>query len=81
MPTYDYECASCRDRFEVFTSVHDDAPKPCPRCGKKKSKRLIGAGAGAIFRGSGFYVTDSRSTPPASKPKEAKKAEGSSKKS
>lgn len=60
MPTYDYECSACRNRFEMFTKVHDTAPKPCPKCGKRRSKRLIGAGAGAIFKGSGFYVTDSK---------------------
>lgn len=75
MPTYDYECPFCKHRFEVFSRIHDTATKPCPRCGKKKSKRLIGAGAGFIFKGSGFYVTDSRKSSggdaPAAKPESA----------
>lgn len=62
MPTYDYECPACGHRFEEFTRLHDVAPRACPKCGKKKAKRLIGAGAGFIFKGSGFYVTDSRSS-------------------
>jgi len=60
MPTYDYECPACSHRFEHFSRLHDVAPRQCPRCGKKKAKRLIGAGAGFIFKGSGFYTTDSR---------------------
>lgn len=60
MPTYDYECPVCKHRFEHFATIHDTAAKACPRCGKKRAKRLIGAGAGFIFKGSGFYVTDSR---------------------
>jgi putative FmdB family regulatory protein len=60
MPTYDYECPVCKHRFELFSKVDDMASKACPRCGKKRAKRLIGAGAGFIFKGSGFYVTDSR---------------------
>lgn len=60
MPTYDYLCPSCHARFELFTKVHDTTTKPCPKCGKKRAKRQIGAGAGFIFKGSGFYVTDSK---------------------
>jgi putative FmdB family regulatory protein len=60
MPTYDYECQACGHRFEYFSRLHDTAARACPKCGKKKAKRMIGAGAGFIFKGSGFYVTDSR---------------------
>jgi putative FmdB family regulatory protein len=63
MPTYDYECQACGHRFEHFANVHDSALRGCPKCGKKKAKRQIGAGAGFIFKGSGFYVTDSRPSP------------------
>ncbi|HZL72806.1 MAG TPA: zinc ribbon domain-containing protein [Planctomycetota bacterium] len=62
MPTYDYECQSCGHRFEHFGRLHETGLRPCPNCHKKKAKRLIGAGAGFIFKGSGFYVTDSRSS-------------------
>ena len=61
MPTYEYECRSCEHRFELFQSIMDDAITDCPECGKTV-RRLIGAGAGIIFKGSGFYVTDSRSS-------------------
>ena len=59
MPTYDYECGSCGHRFEVFQSMSEEPIKRCPKCGKPV-RRLIGAGLGVIFKGSGFYVTDNR---------------------
>ena len=58
MPTYDYCCAACGHRSERFESIGDDKPKACEKCGKKRARRMIGAGAGFIFKGSGFYVTD-----------------------
>lgn len=61
MPTYDYECSACGHKFEQFQSITADPIKKCPECGKKKVKRLIGTGAGIIFKGSGFYITDYRS--------------------
>ena len=68
MPTYEYECAKCKKGFEIFQSMKDDALKTCPKekCrqkkwGKGKVKRKLGAGAGFIFKGSGFYITDYRS--------------------
>ena len=68
MPTYEYECEKCRKTFEIFQSMKDDAFKTCPqaRCqmkkwGKGKVRRLLGTGAGLIFKGSGFYITDYRS--------------------
>ena len=57
MPTYDYECQKCKHVFEVFQSMSDKLIEKCPRC-KGKVKRLISAGAGIIFKGSGFYETD-----------------------
>ena len=61
MPTYDYECAACDHTWELFQSIKAEPEKTCPACGKKKAKRLIGPGAGLIFKGSGFYITDYRS--------------------
>ena len=60
MPTYDYACAACGHRFEQFQSMSADALTKCPACKKAKLERLIGAGAGVIFKGSGFYQTDYR---------------------
>ena len=57
MPTYDYECLSCKDSFELFQSMTEEPISRCPKCGGKV-KRLIGTGAGPIFKGSGFYQTD-----------------------
>ena len=61
MPTYDYICQSCGCGFERFQSITANSLRTCPKCGKRKLKRLIGAGAGVIFKGSGFYQTDYRS--------------------
>ena len=60
MPTYDYECRSCGHRFETFQSMSDDALTECPDCGQPQLRRLIGGGSGIIFKGSGFYVNDSK---------------------
>ena len=61
MPTYDYRCKSCAHEWELFQSIKADPIKKCPSCGKLKAERVIGAGAGIIFKGSGFYETDYRS--------------------
>ena len=63
MPTYEYECAKCGKTFDFFQSMKDEPLKTCPdkKC-KGKVKRLIGTGAGLIFKGSGFYITDYRKT-------------------
>jgi putative FmdB family regulatory protein len=58
MPTYDYACGECHHTFEVFEGLHAQGLRECPRCGRKQARRLIGIGAGLVFKGSGFYVTD-----------------------
>ena len=60
MPTYEYECEKCGITFEKFQSMKDDPIKKCTEC-DGSVRRLIGAGAGFIFKGSGFYITDYRS--------------------
>ncbi len=61
MPTYGYACAECGHEFEQFQSIKAKPLRKCPECGKSALKRLIGTGAGIIFKGSGFYQTDYRS--------------------
>ncbi|MDF3130352.1 zinc ribbon domain-containing protein [Kiritimatiellaeota bacterium B1221] len=61
MPTYDYECQECNHQLEAFHAMSAEPLKDCPACGKPALKRLIGTGAGVIFKGSGFYQTDYRS--------------------
>ena len=68
MPTYEYQCEKCGKRFEAFQSMRDESLRECPKelCREKKwghgrVKRLLGTGAGLIFKGSGFYTTDYRS--------------------
>ena len=60
MPTYDYRCSKCGHRFELFHAITDDSPKRCPKC-RSRSVRVPAGGAGLLFKGSGFYVTDHRS--------------------
>jgi len=57
MPTYEYECRNCSHSFEVIQSISDSPLTACPECGGE-IRRLIFGGAGVIFKGSGFYVTD-----------------------
>lgn len=68
MPTYEYQCRKCGKNFEVFQSMRDEPFKTCPEAqcqvkpwGHGEVKRLLGTGAGLIFKGSGFYITDYRS--------------------
>ena len=61
MPTYDYVCDACEHKFEQFQSMKEDVLTKCPKCKKKKLRRLFGAGAAVVFKGSGFYQTDYRS--------------------
>jgi putative FmdB family regulatory protein len=60
MPTYEYKCSKCAHTFELFQSMTDAPRKRCPECGGKV-ERLISGGAGLLFKGSGFYITDYRS--------------------
>src|SRR5438105_15715126 len=92
MPTYEYACEKCGQNFDAFQSMRDEPFRECPKqlCrlekwGHGKVKRLLGTGAGIIFKGSGFYTTDYRSnsykeaakkeTPASEKPKTETKAE------
>ena len=61
MPTYEYKCVHCNGKFEFFQSMTDEPLKQCPVCNTDTLKRLLGTGAGIIFKGSGFYQTDYRS--------------------
>lgn len=61
MPTYEYVCAACGHALEIFQTMSESPRRKCPQCGKPKLERRIGAGAGFLFKGSGFYLTDYRS--------------------
>lgn len=80
MPTYEYVCTKCGHEMEAFQSMKDAPLKQCPACKKAGLKRKVGGGAGLIFKGSGFYITDYKKksgTPdakPASKSPESKSA-------
>lgn len=60
MPTYAYACTACGHTFDVFQSMKDAPLKLCPACGQETAQRQISAGAGLIFKGTGFYITDYR---------------------
>lgn len=62
MPTYDYRCNACGHEFELFQPMSEKPKKTCPSCKKAKLERLIGTGAAVLFKGSGFYETDYRSS-------------------
>ncbi len=83
MPTYDYECSGCGKRFELFQSIHDKRIRKCALCGKSRARRLMGAGSGLIFKGSGFYITDykrpAKTDPTPPQPASPKPSTGSSK--
>lgn len=98
MPTYEYHCAKCDQNFEMVQSMRDEPVHQCPKelCrlpkwGHGKVKRLLGTGAGIIFKGSGFYQTDYRSdsykeavkkeSPPQTAPAKSSDSDGSEKKS
>lgn len=60
MPTYEYACTKCGHHFDKFQSMRDEPLKKCPKCHRAALKRLVGGGAGLIFKGTGFYITDYR---------------------
>lgn len=61
MPTYEYRCNACEHTWDEFQSIKAEPTKKCPKCRKAKAERIISAGGGIIFKGSGFYQTDYRS--------------------
>lgn len=60
MPTYDYVCSDCGHQFEAFQAMKDQPLKDCPECSQPHLRRIIGGGTGVIFKGSGFYINDSK---------------------
>jgi putative FmdB family regulatory protein len=77
MPTYTYECGACGHRFDEFHSIKDEKPRRCPVC-KKRAHRVPSGGAGLLFKGSGFYITDYRSSAYRDKAKQEKPKAGES---
>ena len=57
MPTYEFRCKQCGNRFDVYKNINDSSDELCPLC-QKKAERLIGKGSAIIFKGNGFFVTD-----------------------
>ncbi len=78
MPTYDYECNECSHTFEHFQSMSSAKLRKCPSCGRQRLRRLIGSGAGVIFKGSGFYETDYKRKGGQGKSKSEQKSESAS---
>lgn len=78
MPTYDYLCEACGHELEMFQSITASPARKCPSCGALKLRRQIGAGGGLIFKGSGFYITDYRSSEYKQKAEAESKAAGGS---
>jgi len=77
MPTYDYRCTKCKHTFEVFHGINDETSRRCPRC-KAKARRVPSGGAGLLFKGSGFYITDYRSSSYKEKAKQERSSESGS---
>lgn len=63
MPTYNYKCLSCDEVFVVFQSMNDKPKTSCKLCSSNKVEKMISAGSGLIFKGSGFYLTDYKNSP------------------
>jgi putative FmdB family regulatory protein len=78
LPTYEYKCLKCDHRFEIFQSMKDEHIKYCPVC-NGEVKRLISAGAGAIFKGTGFYQTDYKNSTKATETKASEKTKSDEK--
>ena len=76
MPTYDYICDDCVEKYEYFQSMSDDPLTECPKCKKDSLRRIISGGTGLIFKGSGYYLTDYKNK----KDKDTDKKDNSSKK-
>lgn len=66
MPTYEYACSLCGHQLEIFQSIRAERLVTCPACSKEGLRRLIGTGAGIIFKGTGFYQTDYKKAAPSS---------------
>ena len=77
MPTYEYQCKKCAHKFEAAQKITEKPLRKCPKC-KGSLKRLISAGVGFIFKGSGFYATDYRSKEYKDRQKQEAKDNGSS---
>jgi len=60
MPTYEYLCKACGHRLEEFQSITEPPLQTCPQCNTDNLARVMGSGAGVIFKGTGFYLTDYR---------------------
>ena len=58
MPIYEYRCTNCKNEIEVLQSIKDAPLTKCPECGKNTLQKMVSGGAGLIFKGSGFYLTD-----------------------
>jgi putative FmdB family regulatory protein len=77
MPTYEYRCKKCGHRFEEFQTITAAPLTECPACHQKSLTRVIQGGAGLIFKGEGFYITDYKKTGRDGERKAAKKKEKS----
>ncbi len=77
MPTYAYKCKNCKHEFDEFQRISEETLTDCPSCNTNSLIRVIGGGAGLIFKGSGFYLTDYKNSnsSPSEKKKETSKTE------
>jgi putative FmdB family regulatory protein len=78
MPTYEYQCKNCGHELEEFQSITEESLVHCPRCGTDSLVRVMGGGAGLIFKGTGFYLTDYKKSPASPAPKKEEKPSTSS---